>query len=223
MRKIFIILSILIISLYPAVQSADAADIKVPDVPPFLLPLLPPFHLAISEHFKVPEPDILKIRDRHIPDEQIPVVLFLASMAHVTPLAIIDLRLAGKTWLDISLRFGFGPDIFYVPVKEVVKGPPFGKAYGHYKNKSKKEWKKIVLDDDDIINLVNLRFLSDFHKYSPDEIIRMRERGENFFSINEKVREEKAQKGQEKYKKDSKGKGSNEKKNEKSKGKGQKD
>lgn len=223
MRKIFIILSILIMSLYPAVQNADAADIKAPDVPPFLMPLLPPFHLAISEHFKVPEPDILKIRDRHIPDEQIPVVLFLAAMAHVPPLAIIDLRLAGKTWLDISLRFGFGPDIFYVPVKEVVKGPPFGKAYGHYKNKPKKDWKNIALDDDDVVNLVNLRFLSEFHKYSPEDIIRMRTQGKNFVTINERVREEKVRREQGKSKNNSKGKGFNGKKNEKSKGKGRKD
>lgn len=220
MRKIFIILSILIISLYPAVQNADAADIKVPDVPPFLLP---PFHLAISEHFKVPEPDILKIRDRHIPDEQIPVVLFLAAMAHVPPLTIIDLRLAGKTWLDISLRFGFGPDIFYVPVKEVVKGPPFGKAYGHYKNKPKKDWKNIALDDDDVVNLVNLRFLSEFHKYSPEDIIRMRTEGKNFVTINERVREEKVRREQDKSKNNSKGKGPDMGKPEKNKGKGRKD
>jgi len=180
--------TLLVLCLFPVMQNAYTADVKLP-VPP--LPPLPPFHLDVRDYFKVPELDIRKIKDRHIPDEQIPVVLFLAAMAHVPPPAIIDLRQAGRTWMEICRHFGLAPDIFYVPVKEVVKGPPFGKAYGYYKNKPKKEWKTIVLDDDDVINLVNLRFLSDFHKYSPEEIIRMRTEGKNFTAINERFREEK--------------------------------
>ncbi|MEW6602869.1 MAG: hypothetical protein AB1499_17990 [Nitrospirota bacterium] len=198
--------------------SANAADVKLP-VPP--LPPLPPFHLDIKDYFKVPEPDIVKIRDRHIPDEEVPVVLFLAAMAHVPPPAILDLRLAGRTWMDICRHFTLTPDIFYVPVTEVVKGPPYGKAYGHFRNKPRKEWKKVVLDDDDVINLVNLRFLSDFYKYSPDDIIRMRTEGRNFISINERFREEKrAKKEREKRRKDDDDKGG--KKHDKHKGKGNK-
>lgn len=188
MKRTCTIIAVLILCLFPVTQKAHSTDIKIP-VPP--LPPLPPFHLDIRDYFKVPEPDIKKIMDRHIPDEQIPVVLFLAAMAHVPPPAILDLRQAGKTWMDICRHFSLAPDIFYVPVKEEVKGPPFGKAYGHYKNKSKKEWKNIALDDDDVINLVNLRFLSDFHKYSPEDIMRMRSEGKNFVIINERFREEK--------------------------------
>ncbi|RJR17416.1 MAG: hypothetical protein C4581_08025 [Nitrospiraceae bacterium] len=220
MKKISLI-TLLIFCLLPAVQNSDAADIKIP-VPP--LPPLPPFHLDIRDYFKVPEPDIRKIKDRHIPDEQIPVVLFLAAMAHVPPPAIIDLRQAGRTWMEICRHFGLAPDIFYVPVKEVVKGPPFGKAYGHYKNKPKKEWKNIVLDDDDIINMVNLRFLSDFHKYSPEDIIRMRTEGRNFTTINERFREEKkVRREKEKYRDDDNGRKKQGKPRDKGKGSKNKD
>lgn len=190
MVNAFTVIAVLILTLFPAIPSADATDIRVPVPPPVILPPLPPFHLDIRDYFNVPEPEIIKISDRHIPDEQIPVVLFLASMASVPPPAIIDLRQAGKTWMDICRHFSLAPDIFYVPVKEGVTGPPFGKAYGHFKNKPKKEWKKIVLDDDDVINLVNLRFISDFHKFPPEDIIRMRSEGKNYITINERFRKE---------------------------------
>jgi len=218
MMRTFMVIAVLVLSLLTPIQNPDAADVRVP-VPP--LPPLPPFYLDIRDYFKVPEPEIIKIRERRIPDEQIPVVLFLAAMAHVPPPPIIDMRLAGKAWMDICLHFSLAPDIFYVPVKEVVKGPPYGKAYGHYKNKPKKEWKSIVLEDDEIINLVNLRFLSDFHKYPPEDIIRMRTQGMNFMVINERTREEKkTRREQEKHQKNDDDNGGG--KHEKHKGKGNK-
>jgi hypothetical protein len=46
------------------------------------------------------------IKEKHIPDEELPVVLFIAGRAHVAPATVIDLRLSGKTWMDISPYFG---------------------------------------------------------------------------------------------------------------------
>ncbi len=146
------------------------------------------FYLAVGNYYGVPEREVVVVRDRHIPDEEIPVVFFLAQRAHVRPSAIIDLRLAGRSWLDISLHFGFGPEIFYVPVREtVVIGPPYGKAYGYYKKKPKKQWRTIVLSDADVVNLVNLRFISDHYRYEPEKVMKLRKGGKNFVVINDEV------------------------------------
>lgn len=150
------------------------------------------FYLAIGDYYRVPEREVVVVRDRHIPDEEIPVVFFLAQTAHVSPSAIIDLRLAGRSWPDISLHFGLGPEIFYVPVKEtVVIGPPYGKAYGYYKKKPRKAWKSIVLSDTDVVNLVNLKFVSEHYKYPPEKVMKLREGGKNFVAINDEVVKEK--------------------------------
>ncbi len=150
------------------------------------------FYLAVGDYYRVPEREVVIVRDRHIPHEEIPVVFYLAQRAHVRTAAIIDLRLAGKSWLDISLHFGLGPEIFYVPVREtVVIGPPYGKAYGHYKKKPKKQWRTIVLSDADVVNLVNLRFISDHYKYEPEKVMKLREKGKNFVAINGEVIKEK--------------------------------
>ena len=148
------------------------------------------FYFALSEYYRVPERDVIFIHERHIPDYDIPVVLFISQRARVTPLVIIDLRLAGSSWMDISLRFGLGPDIYYVPVQKVY-GPPYGHAYGYYQNRNRNEWHNIRLEDDDVVNLVNLRFISERYGHPPEEVIRMRSSGRNFVTINDEVRSSK--------------------------------
>ena len=128
------------------------------------------FDFAVSNYYGVPEREVTVIRERRLPEEDVPVVLFLAQQARVAPASIVNLRISGKSWWDIAVHYGIGPEAFYVPV-EVIPGPPYGKAWGHYKNKHRKEWRTIVLDDRDIVTLVNVRFLADYHATTPDRII----------------------------------------------------
>jgi len=153
------------------------------------------FHLAIGEFYRVPEPEIVVVRQRNIPEEELPVVFFMAKRANVAPSVIIDLRLGGKSWMDITYYYGLGADIYYVETR-VVSGPPYGRALGYYKNKPRKQWKYIKLQDNDIVNLVNLKFISSHYGYSPDEVIKLRSDGKNFVSINKHVKDNKGSKKQ---------------------------
>ena len=150
------------------------------------------FLRSIGDYFSVPQQQVITVTQRSIPDEQIPVVFYLARQAKVAPATIIELRLNGKSWLDITNRYGFGSEIFYVPVNTaVVTGPPYGHAYGFYKNKPRKEWSKIKLADADIINLVNLKFISEHYKYPPETIIKMRQKKSGFSTINADLEKQK--------------------------------
>ena len=172
------------------------------------------FYLAVGDYFRVPEREVILIKERRIPDEEIPVALFIAARARVIPSVVIDLRLGGRSWMDITLHFKLNPEIYHVPVEGEVKGPPYGKAYGYYKNKNRKDWGKIVLSNPEIINLVNLRFISEYHRFPPEEVIRLRAVGKNFILINDEV---KKRKGKEK---DLKGKDKESREKEKGEGKG---
>ncbi len=177
------------------------------------------FYLSVGDYYRVPEREVVIVRERGIPAQEIPVVLFIAKRVNVAPTTIINLRLGGSSWLNIMLRFGIGPEVLYVPVKGVY-GPPYGKAYGYYKNKPRKEWHSIVLADDDVINLVNLKFVSDYHGFPPEEVIRMRSKGKNFVVIDNEVKKgkkEKSEKG-----KNNSNIGNEKKYNGKSKGQGKK-
>jgi hypothetical protein len=148
------------------------------------------FFLAVGDYYRVLQREVMTIKERGFPPYEVPVVLSLAKRAHVEPEVIMDLRLSGYTWLDITLRFGLNPGIFYVPVGAMVTGPPYGKAYGYYKKKPKKKWETIVLSDDDVINLVNLKFMSEHYGCPPEKIIKMRSGGKEFVSINDEIRKE---------------------------------
>jgi hypothetical protein len=141
------------------------------------------FSFAVGNYYRVPEREVIFIRERRVPDYEIPVVLFLAQRAHVTPATIVDMRLGGKRWMDIVVSYGLSPEVFYVPLT-IQPGPPYGKAYGHYKKKKRDQWRSIVLDDDDIVNFVNLRFLSSYHHRPADEVVRLRGGGADFVAIH---------------------------------------
>ena len=171
------------------------------------------FYLAIGDYYRVPEPKVVHVKKHYrMRDEDLPVVFYLASCARVEPDVIIDFRLRQRmSWLNITFHFGLTPEIYYVPVQRV--GPPYGKAYGHYK-KHKHDYKRVVLADEDVVNLVNLRFISDYHRVAPEIVMDMRSQGGRFVVINEEVRKGKGgnhgqedEKGKDKHKDSGKGKG----------------
>jgi len=159
------------------------------------------FYLGIGNYYKVPQTQVVVVRGRGIPDDELPVVFFISSRARIRPETVVKLRLGGLSWMAISLRYGLGPDIYYSPADDaVLKNPPYGKAYGYYKNKPRRKWKEIVLGDDDIINLVNLRFVSEHYGYSPAEVVRLRSSGEKFGAIHSELKGGKNKSGKSKGK-----------------------
>ncbi len=145
------------------------------------------FYLSMGQYYHAPEQELVIVRERHIPDEEAPVVFFIARRAHVEPARIIEMREDGQSWMDISLHFGMGPDVYYVPARE-VSGPPYGNAYGYYKHHPRREWRKMRLSDDEIVNFVNLRFASDQYGCRPEDVVRMRSEGRSFVAIHDEFR-----------------------------------
>jgi len=142
------------------------------------------FYLGISNYYRVPEREVVVVRERGVHYNDLPVVFFIAARAHVAPGVIVDLRLGGMNWWDISVRYGIGPEVYYVPTTVVVKNPPYGRAYGHYKKHPREQWNRIVLRDADIVNMVNLRYVSEYYDYPEDRVMKMRGQGKDFVAID---------------------------------------
>jgi len=191
MRKIVLGITLLLLGLSSSAIGGVDIGLSIEDGS------ISQFHLAIGSFYHVPEKEMKVVVEKKIPDEEWPVVFFIARRAKVSPEKVIELRLGGKNWMQISLHYGINADAYYVPA-ERVSGPPYGKAYGHYKNKKRSNWNHITLSDTDIINFVNLRFLSEHYGYSADEIIKLRSSGKNFININDEVKK----RSHEKKKKD---------------------
>jgi len=144
------------------------------------------FHVAVANYYQVPQREVIVLRERRIRDDELPVVLFIAQRARVRPATIVDMRLRGMSWWDISVRYGIRPEVYYVPVV-VTPGPPYGKAWGHYKKKPRKQWDTIVLADDEVVNLVHVRFLSDYYDVPPERVIEVRGHHPDYVAVNYEV------------------------------------
>jgi hypothetical protein len=144
------------------------------------------FTLSIGDYYRVPRERVVIVRERHIPDEEIPVVFFVAREARVTPEAVVQQRLTGRSWMQIALRLGLGPDVFHVSVGRPLG--PYARPCGYFTRTSRTQWRKIRLKDAEVVNLVNLRFLSEHYRRSPDEIVSMRSHGKQFKDIDGDLR-----------------------------------
>lgn len=141
------------------------------------------FHRAVREELGLPEPLIVRLLEAGTPDEQLPVVGLLSRELGQTPDRIVELHRTGLSFLDITLRFGRGPEIFYVPIT-VDPGPPYGNAWGYYKKTPRSRWNTIRLTDGEIVDLVNLRVAADHYRVAPERIVELRRKGKPFGDIH---------------------------------------
>jgi hypothetical protein len=110
--------------------------------------------------------------------------LFIAQKARVAPGRVILLRERGLTWMQVALRLGLSPEVFYVRINNASRSP-YAKPYGYYQRYQRIQWRDIRLSDADIVNFVNLRFISDKYRCTPDEVVLMRSQGRSFVKIHE--------------------------------------
>jgi hypothetical protein len=145
------------------------------------------YHLSMGNYFNVPEKEILRCGRRHVLEEELPVVFFLAQKAGKTPGTIVNLHNRGMSWMRIAQHFNLGPRAFYVSAGGEVKKSPYQKVYEYYQgNRS-----HIQLSDADVVNMVNLKFMANHYGHDPLEIILMRSKGKTFPDIDDTFRQEK--------------------------------
>lgn len=139
------------------------------------------FSLSIGDYYHVPTQEIIYI-ERSIPSDEIGVVYFLARHSHQTPRYIMNMRLRGLSWWDISLHLGLNPRTLYIVDSRRHLGPPYGRAYGYNGGNNHR------LNDAEIVELVNVRFLSSYHGISVDDVIDRRSRGQRYMHIDDDYR-----------------------------------
>ena len=152
------------------------------------------FHVDVGIHFGVPQREVIVVREHRVPDPEIPVVFLLARHAHVSPAVIVDLRLGGMQWWEIAARYRVAPEVLYIQ-----SGPPYGIAHGY--------WKKHRMTDAEVVDCVNVRFLSEYHRVPPQQIYAMRSRGMGYTQVNAVLERGRDEDGHEHGEKHGHGKG----------------
>lgn len=137
------------------------------------------FYMTVGNYFRVPQREIIVVRDRRLPEDEIPVVFFVARRAGVSPREVASLRRSGYSWMDITYSYGLSPEIFF-PGRNFNR-PPYGRACGYYRHHRGYN----TVSDYDIINAVNSRMISECYKCGENDVMRMRNQGRSYSEIND--------------------------------------
>ncbi len=123
---------------------------------------------AVVEHWGV----------RYANPDDLAVSLFISRQCGRSPDVIFALRKQGLSWWDVGLRVGVPVDAWFVPVQH-DPGPPYGKAYGHWRKHRENPKYMMVLGDADVRNLVAVRMAHEYYGVPVDDAMRWRASGRN--------------------------------------------
>ncbi len=135
---------------------------------------------SVSDHFRVSLDEVRILGEWRLSPDEIPVVLFVASRAGVSPDVVATLRGNGQSWDDVTRRFGLGPADFHIPFTEDVSQGLLARAYDGFDNRPRSAWDALRLRDQEIIALVNIHFLSVQMRVPPELILEAVERTKTF-------------------------------------------
>jgi hypothetical protein len=127
---------------------------------------------AVAEFFQLPRTEVGILGDWRLGGDEIPVVLFMARRAGVSPEALVALRGAGRGWAELAQRYGLDAAQFHVPVPDDASAGVLSGAYQRYRTLPATRWSEVELTDSEIVGLVNLRVMAQTLRLSPEEVLR---------------------------------------------------
>ena len=141
------------------------------------------FSAALAKYFGVSSEEVAKIWEAGVSGDEVAVVLRVAQLSNTSSQNIGKMCARGDSWKEIMGIRNLGCDSFYMMIAAKIESGTYAPLFAKYAAVPQTEWKSIPLTDDDIANLVNLKFLSSHYDYSVFKIMDMRDAGKSFLEI----------------------------------------
>jgi hypothetical protein len=126
---------------------------------------------AVAEFFQLPRSEVAILGDWRLGADEIPVVLFVARKAGISPEALVALRRSGRGWGELVARYHLGAALFHVPVPDQASAGVLSSCFERYRSTPVARWSEITLSDADIVGLVNVRVLAQTLRMSPEAVL----------------------------------------------------
>jgi hypothetical protein len=149
------------------------------------------YYKAVATHFNVSADTMEALMEMDLEDEDLPVVLFLAGHNKTGPTRIAGLRAKGESWMSIMENRVISPSVFYFILAGKIESKTFAPIFARYDSIPDKKWHEMSLSDDEIRDIVNLKFIYSYHDYSVFEVMKMRDLGKSYLKINFQVKQKK--------------------------------
>lgn len=177
MKKGIIILALTLTALAPQLAAAGNQDQD--------------FDQALVQYFKISTDVVAALRATGVTAEELPVCCHIARHSGTNAESIAKMRARGDTWREIVLGRNMGMNIFYQPIVGTSVSETYYPIFAKFDAVPASQWRKLELSDDEILNLVNLRFIASQHDYSVYKVMAQRDDGLPFLEINQNIKEAK--------------------------------
>lgn len=138
---------------------------------------------AVATFFNLPPNEIAILSDWQVPADEIPVVLFMARRAGVSPEALVALRDAGRGWSSLADRYSVRAAAFHVPVPDDASTGRLEEAYRLFRSTPVGQWGTLRLTDEQIVGLVNVRVISQSLRIPAERVLAETERPGSFLDL----------------------------------------
>ncbi len=145
----------------------------------------------IANYYKVDASQVDEVAATGVAAEDVPVVFFIAQRGKTNPMTIAQARVRGDSWIGITKGRNLGADIYYMPIAGEITSSTYGPIFEKYSSTSPSQWRDLPLTDNEVRDMVNLKFISSRHDYNVFKVMKMRDEGSDYLSLNREVREAK--------------------------------
>ena len=126
---------------------------------------------AVAEFFDLPRSEVNILGEWRLPVDEIPVALYVARRAGVSPEALVALRGAGRGWAELAGRYRVDASHFHVPLADDADAGSLTAVYQRFRALPASRWGEVTLGDADIVGLVNVRLLAQTLKRTPAQVL----------------------------------------------------
>ena len=109
------------------------------------------YYRAVAGFFHVPLVEVTVLAGWDLVPDEVPVVLFLADRAGVSPDALAGLRRGGGSWWAVARRFDLAPQAFHLPLPAGEELGILGRIYREFRERPPAAWEGIELTDEEVV------------------------------------------------------------------------
>lgn len=142
-----------------------------------------PMTKLMSQYYKISEIKVVSVgQDMHYTDD-VSVCLYLSNASGVDVFKITKWRKESKSWQDIMKTVNFNPARLFTDIGTYTAPSPFTHAYQeYYKFKNDSNYKMTIYDQE-VRNLVQLKFMVKRFHMSPKIVIKQRHEGISYSTL----------------------------------------
>ncbi len=144
-----------------------------------------PMTVFLAKHYKVDPIVVISLGQRMSKyEDDASTAIYLAKAANIDPMKMLDPRLEGKSWGYLMRQYNIDPIILFttLPDKTPIPGK-FSYDYGQLERRMKNPSYKMVLYDNGIRNLVQLKLLKDGLGMEPRVVMNKVSQGYTFTDL----------------------------------------